>query len=102
MGFPGGSVVKNPSANAGDAKDAGSVPGSGKSPEVGTGNPLQHSYLETPMDRGAWQATAHGVKKRQTQPSDNKPLTQSQTFNSHLTQSLEYLKSALGMCGNLR
>ena len=63
VGFPGGSVVKNPSANAGDAKDAGSVPGSGKSPEVGTGNPLQHSYLENPMERGAWQATANGLQR---------------------------------------
>ena len=42
------------------------------------------------------------LQKGQTQPKDNKPLTQSQTFNSHLTQSLEYLKSALGMCGSLR
>ena len=50
MGFPGGSQVKNPPANAGDV---GSSPGSGKSPGDGNGNPLQDSYLENPTDRGA-------------------------------------------------
>ena len=57
-GFPGGSVVKNPPANAGDA---GSVPGSGSSPGGGNGHPLQHSCLENPMDRGAPWATVTGV-----------------------------------------
>ena len=47
-------VVKNLSANAGDAKDSGSIPGSGRSPGEGHGNPLQYSCLENPMDRGAW------------------------------------------------
>ena len=56
MGFPGGSVVKNPSANAGDTRDAGSVSGSGRSPGGGYGNPLQYSCLENPMDREAWWA----------------------------------------------
>ena len=59
--FPGGSVVKNPPANAGDV---GSISGSGKSPGEGNGNPFQYSYLGNPMDRGAWQATVHGVEKR--------------------------------------
>ena len=63
MGFPGDSVVKNPPANAGDA---GSIPGSGRSPGGGNGNPLQCSCLENSMDRGAWQATVHGVTKSQT------------------------------------
>jgi len=63
MGFPGDSVVKNPPANAGDA---GSIPGSGRSPGGGNGNPLQYSCLENSMDRGAWQATVHGVTKSQT------------------------------------
>ena len=63
MGFPGGSVVKNPPANAGDA---GSIPGSGRSPGEGNGNPLQYSSLGNPMDRGAWQATVLGVAKSQT------------------------------------
>ena len=60
MGFPSGSVVKNPPANAGDT---GSIPGSGRSPGEGNGNPLQYSCLGNPMDRGAWQATVHGVAK---------------------------------------
>ena len=54
-------VVKNPPASAGDVRDAGSVPGFGRSSGGGHGNPLQYSCLENPMDRGAWQATAHGV-----------------------------------------
>ena len=60
MGFPGGSVVKNPLASAGDV---GLIPESGRSPGEGNGNPLQHSCLENPMDRGVWWATVHGVTK---------------------------------------
>ena len=60
-GFPGGSVVKNPPANA---RDAGSIPGLGKSPGEGNGNPLQYSCLGNPMDRGAWWATIHAIAKR--------------------------------------
>ena len=55
MGFPGGSVVKNLSANAGDA---GSISRLGRSPGEGNGNPLQYSYLENPMDREAWWANS--------------------------------------------
>ena len=62
MGFPGGAVVKNPPANAGDARDAGSIPGSGRSPGEGKGNPFQYSCLD---DRGAWWATVQGVAKSQ-------------------------------------
>jgi len=69
LGFPGGSVVKNPPANAGDAGDVGLIPGLGRSPGEGNGNPLQYSCLENPMDRGAWWATVHGVTKSQTQQS---------------------------------
>ena len=58
-GFPGGSVVKNPPANVGDARDAGSIPGLGRSPEMGNGTPLQYSCLEYSMGRGAWQAIVH-------------------------------------------
>ena len=61
MGFPGGLVVKESSCNAGALKDAGSIPGWGRSPGGGHGNPLQHSCLENPVDRGAWWATVHGV-----------------------------------------
>ena len=59
-------VVKNPPANAGDIRDAGSVPGSGRSPGGGHGNPLQCSCLENPMDRGAWWVRVHGVTQNQT------------------------------------
>ena len=56
-------MVKNPSANAEDARDAGSILGSGSFPEVGNGNLLQYSCLENSTDRGAWQAIVHGVTK---------------------------------------
>ena len=61
-GFLGGSAVQNLLANAGDS---GSIPGSGRSPGEGNGNPLQYSCLENPMDRGALCAIVHGVSKRQ-------------------------------------
>ena len=54
-------VVKNLPANAGDTRNMGSMPGSGRSPREGNGSPLQYSFLENPMDRGIWQATVHGV-----------------------------------------
>ena len=53
MGFPGGTVVKNPPANAGVTREAGSIPELGKSPGEGNGNPLQYSCLENSVDRGA-------------------------------------------------
>ena len=53
--------VKNLPVNAGDLRDVGLIPGSGRSPEGGRGNPLQYSCLENSMDRGAWWATVHGV-----------------------------------------
>ena len=56
-------MVKNPAANAGDAGDLGYITGMGRSPGVGNGNPLQYSCLENSMDRGAWQATVHGVQR---------------------------------------
>ena len=63
MGFPGSTVVRNLHANAGDKRDMGLVPGSGRSPGEGKGNPLQYSCLENPMDRGTWLATVHAVAK---------------------------------------
>ena len=60
-------VVKNPPASAGDIRDAGSIPGSGRSPGGEHGNPLQYSCLENPKDRGAWRALVHGVSKISTQ-----------------------------------
>ena len=53
-GFPGGSLVKNLPANAGDARDKSSIPGSRRSPGIGNGNPLRYSCLENSMGRGAW------------------------------------------------
>ena len=66
MGFPGGAVVKNPPANAGNARDMGSIPGLGRYPGVGNDNPLQYFCLENSMDSRAWQAVVHGVAKSQT------------------------------------
>ena len=59
-------MEKNPPANAGDTREAGLIPGSGRSPGGGNGNPLQYSSLENPTDRGAWQATVHGVEESDT------------------------------------
>ena len=60
-------MVKNWPANAGDIRDTGSMPGSGRFPGVGNDNPLQYSCLKNPMDRGAWWATVHLVTKSQMQ-----------------------------------
>ena len=61
-------MVKNPPASAGDAREAGSIPGLGRSPGGGHGNPLLYFCLENPMDGGAWQATVHRVAKSWTPP----------------------------------
>ena len=66
MGFPGGSVEKNLPANAGDVENTDSIPGLGKLPGEGNGNPFWYSCLENPMDRGACRATVHGATKSQT------------------------------------
>ena len=63
--------IKNPPASAGDVGDAGSIPGSRRSPGGGNGNPLQNSCLENPMDRGVWQATVHGAVKSRTGLSEH-------------------------------
>ena len=71
-GFPYSSAVKNLLANVGDARsvDSGLISGLGRSPGEGHGNSLQYSCLENPMDRGAWQATVHGLTKSQTRLGD--------------------------------
>ena len=69
MGFPSGAVVKNLPDNAEDARDMGLIPGLGRPPREGNGNPLQYSCLENSVDRDAWQATVHGVAKSQTRLS---------------------------------
>ena len=67
LGFPGGTVVKNPLAIAGSTRTVGLIPGLGRSPGIGSGNlPLQYSCLENFIDRGAWQAAVHGVAKNRT------------------------------------
>ena len=63
MGFPGGSDGKESACKAGDLT---SIPGLGRSPEGGSGNPLWYSWVKNPMDRRAWQATVHGITKNQT------------------------------------
>ena len=63
--YAGGAVVKNPPGKAGDTRNTSSIPGLAKSPEGGNGSPLQYPLWDNPMDRGAWQATSHGVTKTQ-------------------------------------
>ena len=70
MGSLGHSVVKNPPANAGDTGDVGLIPGLGRSPGVGNGNPLQYTCLENPMGRGAWWTIVWGAANSQTQLTD--------------------------------
>ena len=82
--LPGGSLVNNPIANAGDSRDSGSIPGSGRYPGGGNGNPHQYSCLENSMDRGAWWATVHGAEKNQTQLSDWAHTHRVTLFNNFL------------------
>ena len=69
IGFPDGSVGKESVCNTRDTGNRGSIPGSGRPPGEGNGNPLQDSCLENPMDRGAWQTAVHEVAKSQTRLS---------------------------------
>ena len=69
LGFPGDTGVKNLLANAGDTRDAGSIPGSGRCPGGGHGTPPQYPCLENPRDRGAWQAAVPGVAESQARLS---------------------------------
>ena len=77
-------MVKNPAANAGDM---GSIPGSRRSPRGGHGNPLQHSCLENPTDRGAWRAAVYGVTK-----SETTEVTE-HTFTHHSDYLSQHMKS---------
>ena len=90
-------AVKNPPANAGGPRDAGLIPGSGRSPGEGHSNPLQYSYLENPMDRGTWQATVYRVAKSRTWLSN-----WSQHTHTHM---LKYIYACsfvcLGVCGHM-
>ena len=81
MGFPSGSEVKNLSASAEDTRDTGSILGQGRSPGEGNGNPLQCSFLRTPMNREAWWATGYGVAK-------SLDMTQGLSSNKYLKTNL--------------
>ena len=71
LGLPWWLSSKESAYKAGNLEDVGSIPGSGRFPGGGNGNPLQYSFLENPMDRGAWWPIVHGVAERQrTQPCD--------------------------------
>ena len=82
-------MVKNLPAIAGDIKDAGLIPGLGRSPGGGHGNPLQYSCLENPMDRGAWWATVHRLTKSLTQ------LKRLSTHCSHTAQRVQAFSGSL-------
>ena len=89
MCFPDGSEVKASACNAGDL---GSIPGLGRSPGEGNGNPLQYSCLKNPMDGGAWWATVHGVAKSWTRLSD---LTHSLTHSTNSASQLHKLETVI-------
>ena len=89
MGFPGGSDSKESACNAGDQ---GSIPGSGKSPEEGNGNPLLYSCLENPMDRRVWRSTVHEVTKSQTRLSNLGHAHSIINYLVHLVQKTFELK----------
>ena len=86
-------MVKNSPANAEDLKDVSSIPGSGRSPEGGNGNPLQYICLENPMDREAWRATVHRVAKSQTLKRLN---THAQRLESEFIQSQRFTELNYG------
>ena len=71
MGFTGGAVLKYMPANAGDSRDMGLIPGSGRSPGVGYGNPLQYSCLGNPTDRGPWQATVSSWGRKELNTTEH-------------------------------
>ena len=82
-------VVRNLPANAGDIRDTGSIPGSGRSPGEGNGNPFQYSCLENPMDRGAWRAMVHGVAESDMTEATLAPTELLTVFNNYIeTHSL--------------
>ena len=89
-------MVKNPPENAGNAADAGLIPGSGRSPREGNGNPLQYSCLENPMDRGSWWATVHGVTRVRHNLATERPpvsiiyLCANKMFCTHNSLSWEH------------
>ena len=87
--------MKNSPANAGDKRDMGSIPKSGRFPGEGNGNPLQYSCLENPVDRGAWRATVYRVAKSQTRLKDTSlpDAPPHQNYSLFLPTSISILKS---------
>ena len=83
-------MVKNLPASAGDARDAGLIPGLGRSPGVGNGNPLRYSCLENSMDRGAQQATAHGISRAGHDLAINNNSNINNTFSRSLLTRTEF------------
>ena len=77
-------MVRNLPANAGDKRDTGSIPGSGRSPGEGNGNPLQYSCPENPMDRGAWRAMVHGVAESNMTEATLAPTVLLTVFNNYI------------------
>ena len=88
MGFPCNANGKESSASAGDARDLGSIPGLGRSPGGGNGNPLQYSCLENPMDRGAWGATVHGASERVRDDSGTQQQQQYKLIGKRIMSSV--------------
>ena len=88
QGFPGGSVVKNTPANA---EDVGSIPGSGRFPGEGNGNPLQYACLVNPKNRGAWQATVNGVTKSWTELSEHKEVRCIRHWTNRFTHIVSFV-----------
>ena len=93
-------VVKNPTAKAEDIRDAGSVPGSGRSPGEGNSNPLLSSCLENSMDRGGWWATAHRVAKSWMQLKWLSTHARTQSSFTHNKQVQAYLRDILDLVSN--
>ena len=91
-------MIRNPPPNAGDAGDRGLIPGLGRSPEGGNGNPQQYSYLENPMNRGAWWATVHWVAKSPTQLSMHKLCMHNK--NTVINLAPQVFKSLCSVSGN--
>ena len=85
-------MVKNPPAIAGDAGDVGLIPGWGRSPGVGNGNPLQYSCMGDPMDRETWWVTVHGVAKSQTRLSMHTCVSTSSSWPSLTSSPQKVLK----------
>ena len=82
-GLPGASVVENPPADAGDAGEVGSIPGSGRSSGGGNGNPFQYSCLGNPMDRGAWRVIIHWGRKKSDTPERLRTHTERESGQAH-------------------